>query len=292
MAGERRQERPPAPRTIGGEQPFVEALAARYRGALTQFFERRAPQLKSDSEDLTQEVFLQLPTRGAGEEIEDIDGYIFETASSVLTDCARRNAVRAADRHVCYQEETHAVEDFSPERVLLAREQVAMVRTVLERLPDKVRAAFVLHRCSRKPRMPCRTRTTCSASTAGFKSCSGSAWRRATITPRRAFSPKINSKLPWPASARTSQARSRRCRRTKRLSHGLPRRNAEIEGGRDRPPLSHFLELSTHPAMLRRNIRSFLGGVVDARLSLRMSRPRGSSRRECAVAHGRTSVGQ
>lgn len=146
MAGERRQDRPPAPRTIGGEQPFVEALAARYRGALTRFFERRAPQLKSDSEDLTQEVFLRLATRGAGEEIEHIDGYIFQTASSVLTDRARRNAVRAADRHVCYQEETHAVEDFSPERVLLAREQVAMVRTVLERLPDKVRAAFVLHR--------------------------------------------------------------------------------------------------------------------------------------------------
>jgi RNA polymerase sigma factor (sigma-70 family) len=146
MAGERRHDQPPAPRTIGGEQPFVEALAVRYRSALTRFFERRAPQLKSDTEDLTQEVFLRLATRGAGERIEHIDGYIFQTASSVLTDRARRNAVRATDRHVCYQEDVHAVEDFSPERVLLAREQVAMVRVVLERLPDRVRAAFVLHR--------------------------------------------------------------------------------------------------------------------------------------------------
>jgi RNA polymerase sigma-70 factor (ECF subfamily) len=38
------------------------------------------------------------------------------------------------------------VEEVSPERVLLAREQIAMVRMVLERLPERVRAAFVLHR--------------------------------------------------------------------------------------------------------------------------------------------------
>ena len=49
-------------------------------------------------------------------------------------------------QHVGYDEDQHAIEDFSPERVLLAREQVAMVRTVLERLPERVRAAFVLHR--------------------------------------------------------------------------------------------------------------------------------------------------
>jgi RNA polymerase sigma-70 factor (ECF subfamily) len=146
MAGDRRYGRAPVSGVSGGEQPFVEALAVRYRGALDRFFARRAPQLGGDTEDLTQEVFLRLATRGDGEQIERVDGYIFQTASSVLTDRARRAAVRASDRHVCYEEDHHAVEDFSPERVLLAREQVAMVRTVLERLPDRVRAAFVLHR--------------------------------------------------------------------------------------------------------------------------------------------------
>jgi RNA polymerase sigma-70 factor (ECF subfamily) len=146
MAGDRRYGREPVSGASGGEQPFVEALAVRYRGALDRFFARRAPQLGSDTEDLTQEVFLRLATRGEGEPIERVDGYIFQTASSVLTDRARRVAVRGGDRHVCYDEDYHAVEDFSPERVLLAREQVAMVRTVLERLPDRVRAAFVLHR--------------------------------------------------------------------------------------------------------------------------------------------------
>ncbi|HEX8938122.1 MAG TPA: sigma-70 family RNA polymerase sigma factor [Sphingomicrobium sp.] len=145
VAGDRRSGRAPASGTSGGEEPFVESLAVRYRGALERFFARRAGRL-GDTEDLTQEVFLRLATRGAGEPIERIDGYIFQTAANVLTDRARRVAVRAGDRHVCYEEDQHAVEDFSPERVLLAREQVAMVRMVLERLPDRVRAAFVLHR--------------------------------------------------------------------------------------------------------------------------------------------------
>ena len=145
MAGDRRSGRAPASGMSGGEEPFIESLAVRYRGALERFFARRAARL-GDTEDLTQEVFLRLATRGGGEPIERIDGYIFQTAANVLTDRARRVAVRAGDRHVCYDEDQHAVEDFSPERVLLAREQVAMVRTVLERLPDRVRAAFVLHR--------------------------------------------------------------------------------------------------------------------------------------------------
>jgi RNA polymerase sigma-70 factor (ECF subfamily) len=129
----------------GGEEPFVETLAVRYRSALERFFARRAARL-GDTEDLTQEVFLRLASRTASEPIERVDGYIFQTASSVLMDRARRVAVRGGDRHVCYEEDRHAIEDFSPERVLLAKEQVAMVRTVLERLPDRVRAAFVLHR--------------------------------------------------------------------------------------------------------------------------------------------------
>ena len=108
----------------GTEQPFLEHLAERYRSALNRFF----------------------ATRSRSDPIEQLDGYIFQTASSVLTDRARRRAVRKSDQHVMYEEREHAIEDFSPERVLLARELVAMVRTVLERLPERVRAAFVLHR--------------------------------------------------------------------------------------------------------------------------------------------------
>src|SRR5205814_6570032 len=146
MEHERPEGRASAADVLRSESPFLEGLTKRYRSALNRFFDRRAPQLNGESEDLTQEVFVRLAARRNGEEIEQLDGYIFQTAANVLTDRIRRRAVRAGDRHVCYEESVHAVEDFSPERVLLAKEQVAMVRTVLERLPDRVRAAFVLHR--------------------------------------------------------------------------------------------------------------------------------------------------
>lgn len=147
MTGERQGEPTRATHGVSDEQqPFLEAVAARYRGALNRFFERRAPQLGSEKEDLTQEVFVRLASRRSGAPIEQIDGYIFQTASSVLTDRARRATVRKANMHTSYEERDHAVEDFSPERVLVAREQVEMVKTVLESLPDRVRAAFVLHR--------------------------------------------------------------------------------------------------------------------------------------------------
>jgi RNA polymerase sigma factor (sigma-70 family) len=146
MAGDRRESRARVAGVARGEQPLLETLSVRYRGALNRFFESRAPQLRNDAEDLTQEVFIRIAKRGEGEPIERINGYVFQTASSVLTDRARRRAVRGGDGHVGYDEDQHAIEDFSPERVLLAREQVAMVRTVLEQLPERVRAAFVLHR--------------------------------------------------------------------------------------------------------------------------------------------------
>lgn len=146
MGDDRPRRRASAPGAFGPEQPFLEALALRYRGALNRFFDRRAPYMGSDCEDLTQEVFVRLASRRSTEPIAQIDGYIFQTASNVLTDRVRRLAVRKAERHVAYEESLHALEDFSPERVLLAREQVEMVRIVLERLPDRVRAAFVLHR--------------------------------------------------------------------------------------------------------------------------------------------------
>lgn len=127
-------------------QQFLDRLARRYSRALNRFFERRAPRLSSEREDLTQEVFARLAQRSSGEEIAHAEGYLFQTAASVLTDRMRRLSARRSDEHVEYDENEHAVEDFSAERVLAAREQVEMVVAALEDLPERTRFAFVLHR--------------------------------------------------------------------------------------------------------------------------------------------------
>lgn len=125
---------------------FVEALARRYRQALNRFFERRAPALRAETEDLTQEVFERLAKREREEAIGNVEGYLLQTAANVLTDRVRRRASRRSDDHVPYVEETHALADFSAERVLIGREAVERVIKALDDLPERTRAAFVLHR--------------------------------------------------------------------------------------------------------------------------------------------------
>lgn len=130
----------------GAGSEFLEALARRYTTALRRFFERREPGLGSESEDLAQEVFERLARRKGGGEIANIEGYLFQTAANVLTDRSRRRLVRFSDSHVEYDEEYHALEDFSAERVISAREELELVVRTLEELPERTRAAFVLHR--------------------------------------------------------------------------------------------------------------------------------------------------
>lgn len=127
------------------QRVFLDALSRRHRGALTAFFRRR-PNFWQDSEDMAQEVFMRLARREGGAEIENAEHYLFQIARSVLADNARRRGARRAAYHEPYSELEHAVEDFSPERVLEGKEQVRRVLNALEDLPDNVRAAFVLHR--------------------------------------------------------------------------------------------------------------------------------------------------
>jgi RNA polymerase sigma-70 factor (ECF subfamily) len=127
-------------------QQFLDSLARRYTNALNRFFERRAPALASEREDLTQEVFARLAARRSGEDIAEAEAYLFQTARSVLADRMRRRSARRADDHVEYDEDRHALEDFSTDRVLVGREQVQLVLAALEQLPERTRFAFVLHR--------------------------------------------------------------------------------------------------------------------------------------------------
>lgn len=124
---------------------FLDAIARRYRGALNAFFSRRMGG-RQDCEDLTQEVFLRLARRGDLETIERVDGYLFQTAAAVLIDHGRRERSRHRDRIDPYDDDTHQLVDFSPERVLIAKEQVERTLAAIEALPERARHAVLLFR--------------------------------------------------------------------------------------------------------------------------------------------------
>lgn len=115
------------------------------RGALTRYFQRHVGDA-SEVEDLVQEVFLRIVRRGPSGELEQLDGYIFKTAASVLMDRGRRRRVRHADRHVPFEPEIHGGEAPGPERALIGAETLEAIGIALLELPERTRRVFILRR--------------------------------------------------------------------------------------------------------------------------------------------------
>ena len=119
----------------------LDELARRYYGPLLSFFRKRvrnAPEVH----DLVQQVFLRLSQHG-GLKIDNVDGYVFQTAANTLKDYYRRSAVR--ERFVNESGSQNAAE-FPTDRVVEGREALAQVAQVLRQLPERMRDIFVL-RC-------------------------------------------------------------------------------------------------------------------------------------------------
>lgn len=117
---------------------------SRHLSAVRRFLMKRAP--IGEVDDLVQEVALRMQTRRATDVIDNIEGYLFQVAQSVLADRGRRDTVRHRSAHDSLEEFHHPVEDRSPERVLQGKEHLAQLIAAMNDLPDRTRQAFVLHR--------------------------------------------------------------------------------------------------------------------------------------------------
>lgn len=123
-------------------------LSMRFRPALNHYFMRRRLR-PEDAEDAVQEVFVRLSRRQGLAGLENVEGYLFETAASVAVDHHRRRRVRSEDRHDPYDETRHAVSDFASDRVLEGKQELAMVLAGLRELPERTRHVFLLARLER-----------------------------------------------------------------------------------------------------------------------------------------------
>jgi len=123
----------------------LDDLARRYYAPLASFFRKRthnAPEVQ----DLVQQVFLRLAQYRELGDIQNPDGYIFQTAANTLKDHYRHNAVRERFANEQLTISGAADSDFSPERVLQGRETVAQLTEALRQLPERTRDVLML-RC-------------------------------------------------------------------------------------------------------------------------------------------------
>ncbi|MGC1304850.1 MAG: RNA polymerase sigma factor [Caulobacteraceae bacterium] len=115
------------------------------RAALTRYFGRYVNDT-AEIDDLIQDVFLRIVRRGGANQFDRLDGYIFQTASSVLKDRNRRRKTRHTDRHVLFEADAHGGTAPGPEQVLCDQEALRSAGLVIMELPERTRAVFVLRR--------------------------------------------------------------------------------------------------------------------------------------------------
>lgn len=91
-----------------------------------------------------QEVFIRLAQRSKLEDIQDVDRYIFKSASNVLIDWRRHRTVRHAEQHDPIDGDYAGV-GFDPERVLMYAQALRRLTAVVAGMPPKMQTAFALY---------------------------------------------------------------------------------------------------------------------------------------------------
>ena len=116
--------------------------SVRYGPALRTYFRKKVG--PAEAEDLVQEVFVNLQDRGRVDDIEHVNRYLFRVAANMLT---RRSQAKAWDwaDHAGI-EELELFDELSPERALIAKQDLSRLMEALRHLPPRVEEAFVLHR--------------------------------------------------------------------------------------------------------------------------------------------------
>ena len=115
----------------------------RYGPALRRYFQRRAA--TADVDDLVQEVFLSLQARGATDEIENVQGYLFRTAANVLGQ-KRRHATWAWGSQEDPEDVGGLADGHSPERILIGKDALEKLMQLVDQMPPRTAQAIILHR--------------------------------------------------------------------------------------------------------------------------------------------------
>ena len=131
----------PIPQPAPLPRPRAEELGAwmaQYGPGLRRFFRRRVG--PAEAEDMVQDVFLAMSGR-QGDPVDNVEGYLFRIATNLIARRQGREAGRPAIEAML-----ESPEDFSPERILMSKQDAARVLAAIRNLPPRTREAFIFHR--------------------------------------------------------------------------------------------------------------------------------------------------
>ncbi len=121
------------------------------REAMRRFFQARLGPT-ADVEDLLQDLYLKVVGIDGGAEVREPRAYLYRLASNLMMD-RWRSGRRSAARDAAWREVAHVpgpTEDLddapSAEAVVAGRERLARLMAALDKLPDKTKTIFRLHK--------------------------------------------------------------------------------------------------------------------------------------------------
>lgn len=127
----------------------VQHTIRRYHDSLIQFLRQRL-RVPEDAFDVAQEAYIRMMQYQDSRRIRSPSSMLFRIAINVANDLGRAEVARGGARSHCNVDDLDIVSDEpSAERQLTAREDLAILYTVIEQLPPKCRQVFLLSRVRR-----------------------------------------------------------------------------------------------------------------------------------------------
>jgi RNA polymerase sigma-70 factor (ECF subfamily) len=136
----------PAESLVGATSRGSSELAKLFHDHNASLVSLLRARLRSDQEarDVAQEAYVRLLQLERVDTISFLRAYLFRTALNIATDRLRSGAMRVATfRDPVFDPR---VNEISPERVVVAEDELRTVAATLDTLPPKARYAFLLHR--------------------------------------------------------------------------------------------------------------------------------------------------
>ncbi|MEM9741640.1 MAG: sigma-70 family RNA polymerase sigma factor [Pseudomonadota bacterium] len=127
--------------------PKIAELFESYLVNLTEGIRGRFGNGPPDPEDVAQQAFHQLIERGDLGSISNLKAYLWRIARNIVLTAKRSQHVRTR-----YEFEVERIlfpqqyDELTPERVILAKEQLKLLNKLLRNMPNNRRQAVVLHR--------------------------------------------------------------------------------------------------------------------------------------------------
>jgi RNA polymerase sigma-70 factor (ECF subfamily) len=126
----------------------VQNTIRRYHDSLIQFLRQRL-RVPEDALDVAQEAYIRLMQYQDSRQIRSPSSVLFRIAINVANDHARAEAARGVTNQCSVDDLDIASDEPSAERELTARQDLALLYTVIEQLPPKCRQVFLLSRVRR-----------------------------------------------------------------------------------------------------------------------------------------------